>query len=931
MIVEISSGKGGFKLYLEHGQKKGREQHRDQLDQRIALVGDLAVFELATSSGAGDGYKYDHITLSFSEDHVSDEVLQLAVTEFLAHALAAWPQAERHRIAFYAEAHRPRITSYLNSETGATVVRLTHIHIGLGKHDLATGKAIAPLGFLGPQSDNLKYLDAWQESFNARHGLSSPKDNPKIAPEDAVDMLARYTGHRPDALGSFNEQKAAFELALQKGIIAKNVTTWEGFGQLLSAHGEVTKMRAGQFNECYRIKLSGAPRAMRLQGVFFQRQFIERPTIEKIEIVTRKAKVAYLEQMQPRKAQDYLTQTLTEWHTLKARELRYLHTGSAFYKEVYQPADAATRRHLLNDIERENHDLKSSVTAHHRQIAAARNRVPRMPARNLDGIQRRSKILLSDHPGLDVRAAPAAESTRDRLRQADGGGCGGYGGDLVIRRDTSTVGTVQAGIDRQRDRVVQPSSVLARMQSDLLDRYEQAADKERYAEIRQHLDCAQLLARLSHTHGLNVALYQVTAAKDGTPRIQCGSRALSPSDFLLKELGLPWREAAPILRTTYEHQIGKLVTPARAASTTNSLWLEFKAAQLADKPAIAAHLQAFDAETAMLRNALAVRLKQNSTTVLTGLSGASRKATQSLQKLSVATVKAEFNDERRARRKTIQPLQAQAWRLFLHALAQAGHEEALAALRKLDDTARAAPAQSITGTIHLDDEDDKKRRRARKADSALVLKALTYVIATNGDITYSRHGHAVLRDEGRHLAVLDPNDKEAIEAALLLGREKFGARLALTGSAEFQQLVVAVAVAKGIPVKFVDPQLEALRLRFVDEKRQARAIQHLPVQREELATVVPDLPPQPTAAEWIASQSKTAVRPYANDGSSVQYTVLYVAADGVVVDHGRGQLAIYPLPDGISMQAGDKVVIGRDGRLGLPATPDPSDKRAVER
>ena len=920
MIVEISSGKGGYKRYLEHGQKKGRDQHRDQLDQRIALAGDLDVFEVATSAGDGDGFKYDHITLSFSEDHVSDEVLQLAVAEFREHALAAWPQEDGHRIAFYAEAHRPRMTSYMNSETGIKVERLTHIHIGLGKHDLVSGKSVAPLGFLGHPSDNLKYIDAWQETFNARHGLSSPKDNPKIAPEDAVDILARYTGHRPDALGTFNEQKSAFELTLQKEIVAQNVTTWEGLGKLLRAYGTVSKMRADQFNECYRIKLSGAHRAMRLQGVFFQRQFIERPTVEKIEILTRKAKTAYLEQMQPRKAPEYLAKTLTEWHSTKARELRYLHTGSAFFKDVYLPADIPTRIEILNKLERQAHDVPRSKHHPNRALTHSRNCVPGMPKRDMDAIQRRSEMLLCDDTGVDVRTSAGKESMGLGLRPADGG-----------RRGRNGINRLGVNLTDQTCGLTQPSSVLARVQADLRERYAQAADKEKYAEIRKNIDCTQLLNRLSHSHGINTALYQVVTAKDGTPRIQCGSRAQSPSDFLLKELGLPWREAAPILRATYEHQIGKRVTPARSAPTTNSLWLEFKAAQLADKPAIAAHLQAFDAETGALRNALTARLKQNSTTALTGLSGASRKATQSLQKLAEATVKAEFNDERRARRKTIQPLQAQAWRLFLHALAQAGHEEALAALRKLDDTARAAPAQSITGTIHLDDEDDKKRRRARKADSALVLKALMYVISANGDITYSRHGHAVLRDEGRHLAVLDPNDKEAIEAALLLGREKFGATLALTGSPEFQQRVVAVAVAKGIPVKFVDPQLEALRLRFVDEKRQARAFQYPPTQREELAPVVPDLPPQPTAAEWIASQSKTAVRPYANDGSSVQYTVLYVAADGVAIDHGRGNTAIYPLPDGISVQAGDKVVIGRDGRLGLPATPDPSDKRAVER
>lgn len=529
-------------------------------------------------------------------------------------------------------------------------------------------------------------------------------------------------------------------------------------------------------------------------------------------------------------------------------------------------------------------------------------------------------MLLRDNTGVDVRASVGRESMGLGLRPADGRRGGRIGANRHgVHLTDQTVG------------LTQPSSVLARVQADLRERYAQAADKEKYAEIRKNIDCTQLLNRLSHSHGVNPALYQVVTAKDGTPRIQCGSRALSPSDFLLKELGLPWREAAPLLRATYEHQMGKLVTPTRAISTTNSLWLEFKAAQLADKPAIAAHLQAFDAETGVLRNALAVCLKQDHTKVLTGLSGASRKATQSLQKLAVATAKAEFNDERRARRKTIRPLQAQAWRLFLHALAQTGREEALAALRKLDDTARAAPAQSITGTIHLDDEEEEKRRRAQKTDSALVLKTLMYVIAINGDITYSRHGQAVLRDEGRHLAVLDPNDKEAIEAALLLGREKFGTKLALTGSVEFQQRVVAVAVAKGIAVKFVDPQLEALRLRCVDEMRQARAIEHPPALREKPVPAAPELPAQPTAVEWVASQSKTAVQPYAKDGASVEYIVLYVAADGVVVDHGRSRLAIYPLPDGTSIRAGDRVTIGRDGRLGLPATPDPSEKRTVER
>ena len=840
MIVELGGGKGGLKEYLEHGKKRGRELHRDQLDQRLPLAGDLTVFEMATEAHGGAGHHYDHVTLSFSESHVSDEMLQLAVAEFRDHALAAWPERERHRIAFYAEAHRPRMLSYIHSETGELVERLTHIHIGLGKHDLLTGASIEPLGFLGPQSDNLKYIDAWQESFNARHGFTSPKDNPKITPENAVDVLSRYTGQRPDHLGTFNEKKAALEVTLQKEIIARNITTWENFSELLARHGAVSKMREGQFGECYRIKPHGAARAMRLQGVFFQRQFIERPTAEKIAIVSERARTAYLEQMQPRKAPQYVARTLSDWHQFKAREHRYLHTGSKFYQEVYKPADAVTRHHLLDLIQKEHDGIQGSAATQIRKIATTRNRLPRLPVRDLDGIQSRTEMLLRDHSSLDVRAESTAQSDGVGVRQTVGLGRRPDGEvDSFTQSDTGTGASKYVGSDRdgapmgdagQLHRVIQASSVLTRVHADRRERYEQATDKERYADIRQHLDCAQLLGSLSHTHGLNPELYQLTTAKDGTPRIQCGSRALSPSDFLTKELGLPWRDAAQILRKTFEHQMGSKVTMARGRAAASPLWRELKSEQLAGKAVAMQRMQAFDTETKANRAVLFAALKTEQTKVLAGLTGTRRKAAQSLDKLRAATAKAEFSDARRALRKSLQPSQESAWRSFLQLRAQAGSEEALVALRKLDGIARAVPAQSITGTLYLDDEEDeKKRRRRARESSASILKMLTHSVEINGDITYSQHGRAVLRDEGRYLAVLDEHSEEAIAAALLLAHEKFGTNLTLTGSAEFQRRVVAVAVAHGIAVKFVDPQLEATRQQILDETSHAvgKTVVHL--------------------------------------------------------------------------------------------------------
>ena len=78
MIVEAGGGKGGFKEYLENGIKAGRDFHRNELDQRVPLFGDLDVFELATSLHQGDGRTYDHFTMSFSEHNVTDEMLQIA-------------------------------------------------------------------------------------------------------------------------------------------------------------------------------------------------------------------------------------------------------------------------------------------------------------------------------------------------------------------------------------------------------------------------------------------------------------------------------------------------------------------------------------------------------------------------------------------------------------------------------------------------------------------------------------------------------------------------------------------------------------------------------------------------------------------------------------------------------------------------------------
>jgi Large polyvalent protein-associated domain 7 len=847
MIVAIGGGTGGFKNYLETGQKKGRELHRDALDQRLPLFGDLNVFELATSSQAGGGQKYDHITLAFSENYVSDEMLEIAVKEFRDHALAAWPESERHRISFYAEAHRPKILSYTNNLTGESVKRLVHIHLGMGKHDLLTGEIIEPLGYLG-LSDNLKFIDAWQEAFNAKHGFSSPKDNPKITPENAIDTFARYTGATPDALGTFNQQKTNLEIILQKQIIEKNITTWTDFEQLLKTHGQVSKMREGKLDEVFRVLPDGADRAMRLKGVFFQRQFIERPTSEKLAIIQDKAKVAYLEQMQPRKEPAYVASVLKEWHTTKARENRYLHTGSKFYKDQYQPADAETRLQLLNEIERKHHGITSIIPNNSRnKIATARNRVPELPTRDLDGIQRRSEMLLRGDDGLHVYEVHEGEPDSLGVRQADEHGGNGAadssdstgqssassqnrgdstgGGNHNFYQPNGRLGSRTAEANNQREPIFQPSSLIDRFTAEQRDRYEHAADKERYAEIRKRLDCTQLLNSLSHSHGLNPSLYEVVRAKDGTPRIKAGSRHLTPSDFLSKELGMSWKETAPILRKSYELQIGSKITNPRSTKAISApLWMEFKAGRHLSETELKKCLKILASIENATRAALTVRLNDDEKQGLLGLKGKARESKYSSIKVQKALAKAELNailsERRQSLRDSIQPAQAKAWGIFLRQQVKNGSEDALAELKKIDDTAYEKQIYKASiGTFNLeDDEEEVKPPRPPHVDAAKILSQLVKILGKNKEIIYQLHGRNVLQDLGRHLAILDENSEEAITAGLLLAREKFGSNLTLTGPPAFQKRVVEIAVAQRIIVKFADPQLEAMRQQLTAEK-----------------------------------------------------------------------------------------------------------------
>lgn len=112
---------------------------------------------------------------------------------------------------------------------------------------------------------------------------------------------------------------------------------------------------------------------------------------------------------------------------------------------------------------------------------------------------------------------------------------------------------------------------------------------------------------------------------------------------------------------------------------------------------------------------------------------------------------------------------------------------------------------------------------------AQMLRSLSHNIDSRNHITYQFAGKAIFRDEGRTIQILDLKSDQGIAAALVTAQQKFGNVLTLTGSPEFQQNAVAIAIANGLTCRFADPQLDALRAqlqaeKYATERTAARAV-----------------------------------------------------------------------------------------------------------
>ena len=595
MLIRISGGIQGIKEYLENGQKQGRDFSRDELDERVILAGDLEATDAVIQRMDNDGEKYLHVTIAFKEDEIDRETLAAVAREFESFAFAAYDQDE---YSFYAEAHLPRVKSYTNEQTGEFIERKPHIHVVVPKTNLLSEQHLNPFGVV---EQNEKFIDAFQEHINNKFGLASPKENRRIEFTGESEMISRYKGD------VFEGQNKGLKGDILETMLARKVDKYDDFKAMLSEFGETRARNEGKPAEYQNVKAADASKGVNLKEYVFSREFVELPDAEKRKRLAADVQHKYETAGPPRKTPQELEATLKEWHQVRAKEVKYLNSGNRKAYQEYREADQDGRRRLLAARE-------ARFYAKHRQEKTHEQDRNNDPRRGRDagrfgrsyGFKRSQGQERS--AGTERAAAGRGPSNRQRdfgaaakgtppqsinrvrslssvgvVRYAQGSEVllqgdaphhvehSGAGRDDALRRP----GTGERGLrptGRDADNV---TSQLARDQQERKQGRSTESQSE-FQEIKAKLDARRLLAELSQSHGVIPDKYEVTKAKDGSDRIKSGTRNLNVSDFLTKELNMPWKDAAKTMRDAYARQRGKEPEQEAKREPRRQLWGEFQ-------------------------------------------------------------------------------------------------------------------------------------------------------------------------------------------------------------------------------------------------------------------------------------------------------------------------------------------------------------------
>ncbi|ENG4975183.1 hypothetical protein ABUD90_003575 [Escherichia coli] len=837
MIIRVRGYNSGFAEYLRTGKKEGNSLHRDELDKRIILHGDLDVTNNIVNAMPDKGDdRYLHITLSFKEDYISKGQLKTVLDEFRTQLFNAYDEDE---YAFYAEAHLPKIKSVLNESTGEMEERKPHIHIIIPKVNMCDGSYLSPVGYY---PHNERYIEAIQESINTKYGLESPRDNRRLNITEISDFISRYKGDvfKSDAKGVKQE--------LLSTILSTENITYDTFIHELKKNG-VVKVRKGISGDYLNLKKTGSPKGVNLKEFVFSREFINLSKSEKLNYLSSQVAT----RTDDKKKQDEVNDTISLEHWLKLRsyEIKYLHPNSKEFKSYKQMDDQSKLRFIDRFIQSDKNKIHNasykteqlSLSKMVAQELKEKYRVRRNQAYKESSVSKddgRGSVRIYNQKGQIISGYTMRELHSSPM-------------DIAIHKETSLFlpGLTQENVDASGDRVsttlrypvdrvddrngggesainlwkqrreysfaelsVKNTSkaadnVIESLRVNIIDSAMTIAemDKEKWKLIHRHINVQSFLKALEHTHGLSSEKYSVSKAKDGADRIRCGNRNYSVTDFLTKELHFSWTEAGQYILSEFSRQQSKgdlhlQVTPAidywaefrswkqEPENSYQKLWAEFKSGQKSTRvhfhKGYRERVRKVRRDNADLRgrNAELARLKLE------------KMAAQEVLERDLELERQTFRNSMVTRNRYIE---------FLQKRIDDGDCAALHELRRYTKT-----DQSSTPDYGFIQQNQQA--------ASILYSDITFRVRNNGNVSYYFGKRLVVEDSREWVSVVEKDDENAIMFAIKLALEKNGGRpLTLTGDHDFRLNVAALAAQKKIRLSFNDEELQNVYERVLKE------------------------------------------------------------------------------------------------------------------
>lgn len=528
MLIRISGGASGIKEYLEHGQKQDRFYSRDELDERVILDGDLNFTNDIINLMDNDKNKYFHITLAFKEDYIEPDVLEKINQDFKQYFLSGYSE---HEINYYAEAHLPKIKSYVSLADGKLVERKPHIHIVIPRLSLVDG-----LSFNPSIKHIEKYIDSFQEHINAKYGLASPKDNLRINFNNTSDAISRYTGDIFPSIGR-NQKLAVLDL-----IVKHNPTNTKQLHKLLAQNGYEVKVRnkndadKSYLNIKLKKSIDASYKGINLKDYVFSNEFLNLPLEAKLAKLNAEQSNKYAQQSSSKKTSATHQKNMQEWLNIKALEIRFINrNASKQEKIIYNQLSPANKITFLKNKQQTHYKEQINFLESNQD---ERN----TNTRDIISFIRTNDAIIDDLKKDITRIGNIKIGNNTAIIR-----------DAIIRTGKERYRTDISNSEANQPHTAK-NSVIDEINEQSEKNEQQQKFKNHLHELNSNLHADILLELVAKTHGVQQKLYLITKSKDGSDRIKCGNRNLSMVDFCTKELNLSFKHAVGLLDNAYNMQ-----------------------------------------------------------------------------------------------------------------------------------------------------------------------------------------------------------------------------------------------------------------------------------------------------------------------------------------------------------------------------------------